>query len=175
MKLDVATLNCEYSDVDPLKPVEAAVKLFPHTWDDINYLGDFLSYYDRKFFVNGEPCPAFEKKKLIKRLKKIKREPPLLGITSYLVYQETYFVQNARYKIIRQTVHEYMDEVGFISLFELKIDESKVIAHALGHNRKLSHHKVPKDLMYQDLIRESNVPVLFCPECTYKLMLIRDI
>jgi predicted Zn-dependent protease len=177
MDLDTVTINSRNPSNDVLEFLEKAVKLFPHTWDVINYKGEVKFPCDNKLFVEGKSCPAFDYRKLYARLKKIKEKNPLLGITPNLVYSEVCYIQDGKIMRFYNAVYEQMGKgqaVGFVSLFQSKIDPKKTVAHALGHNRYLDHHEYPIDLMYPEFMHENDLPLNFCPKCTYKLMIARD-
>jgi predicted Zn-dependent protease len=172
MDLDVVTINSEDPNQDLVKLVEEGVEFFPpYIWDSINYTGEVEFPCDRELFMGERFIPSFEYRKLISRLRKIKRKKPLLGIISnHLVYFESIFYENGKLKISYMPIRDYMEEVGFVSLLKLENQvASKIIAHALGHNRGLEHHHIPIDLMYPELRDITYVPEQFCKKCIYTL------
>jgi len=172
MKLDVVTVNSKDPYQDLVQFVEEGTNLFPlKIVDSINYAGEVEYPYDKKLFMNEEPIPSFDFRKLILRLNRIKGKNPLMAIiTNHLVYLESIFQQNGKYKISYMPIRDYMEEVGFVCLLRLADQHmSKVIAHTIGHSRGLGHHKRPIDLMYAFLEPETHYPEPFCENCIYTL------
>ena len=162
---------------DVVEIVEDASGYFPtDTWDDIIYIGKISLEHDFKVATGRESYGAFLFQKVIKRIRKVRDSNRLisllLGITSDPIVAVHHFFDRTNFKRAFYLVHDYVDEkAGVVSLFQVEEEtSSKLVAHGLGHNRGLSHHIEPIDLMYSELLKS---PILqvdgFCEVCLRKL------
>jgi hypothetical protein len=176
--LDVLTINEDSENEDELiEIVGQACKYFPKgTWRSIEYLGNLNIEHDVKVVFDARIYGAFILERLLRRIRKLKNMfkilKLLLGITSNPIVTFYYKFETGNYQRIVNIVHDYVsDDVGVVSLFKAKdVFAKMLIAHGLGHNRGLTHHFDPVDLMCIDLL---NYPMLdkknFCKECIIKL------
>lgn len=176
--IDVLLINVEPENRrDAIKIVEDASSYFPtETWDDVECLAKLILEHDVTIATGGESLGAFLFEKLTKRIKKIRSSNRLmnllLGITPDPIVAVYYFFDGRQFKRTIHLVHDYVDErIGVVSLFQVnKGSSSKVVAHGLGHNRGLRHHREPIDLMYSELLRTHTLQVEgFCRVCLRKL------
>ncbi|MFQ5759060.1 MAG: hypothetical protein ACE5IF_05230 [Candidatus Bathyarchaeia archaeon] len=160
-----------------MKIVEDASGYFPtETWDDVEYLAKLNLEHDVTIVAGGESFGAFLFERLTKRIGRIKHSNRLmnllLGITPDPIVAIYYYLDGRRFKRTLHLVHDFMDErIGVVSLFRVNEGcSSKVVAHGLGHNRGLRHHKEPIDLMYSGLLGTPALQVEgFCKVCLRKL------
>ena len=176
--ITVLTISGKTEDKeDVVEIVEDASGYFPtDTWDDIIYIGKISLEHDFKVATGRESYGAFLFQKLIKRIRKVRDSNRLisllLGITSDPIVAVHHFFDRTNFKRAFYLVHDYVDEkAGVVSLFQVEEEtSSKLVAHGLGHNRGLSHHIAPIDLMYSELLKS---PILqvdgFCEVCLRKL------
>jgi predicted Zn-dependent protease len=176
--ITVLTISGKTEDKeDVVEIVEDASSYFPtDTWDDIIYIGKISLEHDFKVATGRESYGAFLFQKLIKRIRKVRDSNRLisllLGITSDPIVAVHHFFDRTNFKRAFYLVHDYVDEkAGVVSLFQVEEEtSSKLVAHGLGHNRGLSHHIEPIDLMYSELLKSSILQVDgFCEVCLRKL------
>ena len=171
MNLDFVTINCEdRTDVDYLKMVEVATKLFPITiLDEISDKGSIQVLSRWKAAIEGKSYRALL---FQETFKKLKGKDPLIGMIKDPVIAFYHFFDRTNFKKAIYLVHDYMDErIGVVSLFYLEEDaSSKLVAHALGHKEGLRHHTEPIDLMYSELLTSyQSIKQSFCPVSVDKL------
>ena len=176
--ITVLTISGKTEDKeDVVEIVEDASGYFPtDTWDDIIYIGKISLEHDFKVATGRESYGAFLFQKLIRRIRKVRDSNRLisllLGITADPIVAVHHFFDRTNFKRALYLVHDYVDEkAGVVSLFQVEEEtSSKLVAHGLGHNRGLSHHIEPIDLMYSELLKS---PILqvdgFCEVCLRKL------
>jgi len=177
MNLDLVTINCEdRTDVDYSKIVEVATELFPITiLDGISDKGNIQVPSPVGAVIKGRSYEALLFQELLTKLKKLKGQDPLMGMTKDPVIAVYQFFDRTKFKKSVYMIHDYMDgRIGFVSLFGLESlgygDLSKLVAHALGHKEGLSHHLEPIDLMYMELVSGyQSIKQAFCPVCVDKL------
>jgi hypothetical protein len=165
------------NDRDLVKIIENARDYFPEkTWDEIRHLEELSLEHDVKIAVGREHSEAFLFEKLVKRVGKMKGSEGLsnllLGITTDPIVALYHSFDGTRFRRTVYLVHDYVSErVGVVSLFRVNSNSSsKVVAHGLGHNRGLSHHVKPIDLMYPGLLRLPTLQVEgFCEACLLRL------
>lgn len=165
------------NDRDLVEIIEDARDYFPKkTWDEIRYLEELSLEHDVKIAVGREHSEAFLFEKLVKRVVKMKGSEGssslLLGVTTDPIVALYHSFDGTRFRRTVYLVHDYVSEkVGVVSLFRVnRCSSSKVVAHGLGHNRGLSHHTKPIDLMNPGLLRLPTLQVEgFCEACLLRL------
>ncbi len=176
--IDVLTISSKLeNDYDLVKLIQDARDYFPKkTWDEIRYVEELSLERDVKIAVGGEPSEAFLFEKLVKRIGKVKGSEGLssllLGVTTDPIVALYHSFDGAKFRKTVYLVHDYVSEkIGVVSLFQVnRNSSSKVVAHGLGHNRGLSHHAEPIDLMYPGLLMLPTLQIEgFCEACLRRL------
>jgi hypothetical protein len=176
--LDVFTINEESNcGENSLEFIWKAFSYFPNgLWHGINYLGNMNLKHDLGIKSEGKIYEAFIFSSLMIRIRrekdKLKNQGLLLAVTCDPVIAVYRRLESGMFEEVINLIRDYVsNEVGVISLF--KIEERtapKIAAHGLGHNKGLSHHAEPVDLMYARLL--DGHPIQkdgFCNKCRRKL------
>ena len=176
--LDVLTINEGFrSEGDLVEIVWRAFDYFPRgIWEGVNFVGNVSVGCDLEIKSGEGVYGAFVFSRLIGRIREMRRmfrvEDLLLAVTHDPVVVTFHRFDVDRFKRIVNVVHDYVsDDVGVISLFKTEEDAAtKIAAHGLGHNRGLTHHGEPVDLMYARLLNGNPIRIDgFCKECKEKL------
>ena len=176
--LDVFTINEERNfRENSLEILSEAFCYFPEgMWKGINYLGNKNLKHDLKIKSEEKIYEAFIFSSLMIRIRKekdkLKTQGLLLAVTCNPVIAVYHRLESGMFEEVVNLIRDYVSyEVGMISLF--KIEERtapKIAAHGLGHNKGLSHHAEPVDLMYARLLDGHTIKRDgFCNRCQRKL------
>ena len=180
--IDTLTINEEHKNSEEtLEIIWKALEYFPKSlWRGVNYLGNVNMKHDIKIRVESKDSiyGAFNFNKLIKRVRKIREllqvKDILLAVTRDPIIALYYAFNFDGVSRMANLVHDYFSkDVGVVSFFRVKRDEdaAKVVAHGLGHSKGLRHHVKPIDLMYEGLLKCSNLRNEgFCNECLKRIM-----
>ena len=179
----MVTLNKESTNGEGLTQIILdAFRFFPDdTWEGVNYLGNVDIDHHVKIMVKNEQRRAFFVRELIERIRKLRKllevHSLLLALTLEPVIVSYYNFEKGGFRRIINLVRDYVtSDIGMISLYDTNDDNAiRISAHGLGHNRGLSHHSEPVDLMYVGLTNGSHIETDgFCNECHDKLDLLRS-
>ncbi|UCG36789.1 MAG: hypothetical protein JSV64_00460 [Candidatus Bathyarchaeota archaeon] len=176
--IEILTINADAEKGKTLiGTIESAKDYFPsEAWDDIRLLGELQLDHHLTISSGTEDMGAFLFRKLLKKIKEIKKSQALtnlvLGVTDDPVIAMHYYLHGKNFKKAVYVVHDYVNEkIGLISFFRIEESfSSKVVAHGLGHHKRLQHHVEPIDLMYSELLKPVTLQIEgFCDACVRKL------
>jgi len=172
--IDVLGIEQAPTRKELIEVVTKAYDYFPEgIWRGIRYIGELKIPKSYQIRWNEKVYRAFDFEILVERMKRLrdghKIDGPLLGLTIDPVMSVLCRFENG--KLLRDfyCIHDaVIGNIGIVSLFRVDEEYSKkLVAHNLGHNRRLSHHTDPIDFMYTGLITEKrklqNEP--FCRKC----------
>lgn len=176
--LDMLIINREPKNKENLLAIIwDAFDYFPEgTWEGIKYLGNMNVKHDLKIKSKEKVYGAFLFDNLMAKIREMKNvlesHSLLLAVTSDPVIAIYHRFELEQFKRIINLIRDFVSkDVGMVSLFEMEEEAaSRLAAHGLGHNRGLTHHVEPIDLMYARLL--DGHPIErdgFCHKCRLKL------